>query len=158
MVERPSEVTYEQSADLGLNGMIPAAYLEDPGAALMELKQMDEDDLRNDILDDDDLGFDAVKKAEFLAALRSLKDDGTATASDPMTDLAKILGVAPGESSDVESVIHAKDAEIAVLKQQQAAKDEELARVIATKDAELQQLQAQLARLEGVPPQRETDL
>ena len=44
---------------------------------------------------------------------------------------------------------------IAVQEEQLAAKDAEVASVVAAKDKELQQLRAQLARLEGVPPQRD---
>eukprot|EP01043_Picozoa_sp_COSAG02_P059284 COSAG02_NODE_7528_length_2972_cov_3.618169_1_plen_383_part_00 len=53
----------------------------------------------------------------------------------------------------------AKDEELAkvtaVQEEQLAAKDAEVASVVAAKDKELQQLRAQLARLEGVPPQRD---
>ena len=46
-----------------------------PGSELVELKQMDEEDVTADILDDIDLGLSEAIKKEFLAAVRRLKDD-----------------------------------------------------------------------------------
>ena len=51
---------------------------------------------------------------------------------------------------DMQSEATAKDQELVAKDQELAAKDQEL----AAKDQELEQLRAQLARLEGVPPQR----
>ena len=50
-----------------------ADYLSKPGAELTELVQMDEQDLDDDILEDDDLGFDEEMKARFRAAVAELK-------------------------------------------------------------------------------------
>ena len=49
-----------------------AEYLED-GKELRDLKQMKEDDLNDDILDDDDLGFDDETKEMFREAVLALK-------------------------------------------------------------------------------------
>jgi serine/threonine protein kinase len=50
-----------------------AEYLSDPGKELTELKQMDDADLSEDILDDPSLGLDEETKAKFRAELHALK-------------------------------------------------------------------------------------
>jgi hypothetical protein len=42
------------------------------GSELDELKQIDEDDLNDDILNEDDLGFDEETKERFREAVRGL--------------------------------------------------------------------------------------
>jgi hypothetical protein len=49
-----------------------AEYLSQPGAELVELKQMDPEDLQEDILNDQDLGFDEETKTRFRAAVAEL--------------------------------------------------------------------------------------
>ena len=43
------------------------------GNELRDLKQMDEGDFNDDILNDDDLGFDEETKERFREAVRALK-------------------------------------------------------------------------------------
>jgi serine/threonine protein kinase len=120
-----------------------AEYLSNPGAELVELKQMDEEDLREDILEDEELGLDEETKARFQAAVKALqltdepavKTEDTSSGdagidADPWTELKCMLGedVGAGDSSsvsvlDLESVVQAQrekiddqEAEIAQLK------------------------------------------
>jgi hypothetical protein len=92
-----------------------------------------------------DVHAQLVEAREQLAA----KDKELAKVTAAKEKLAKELAsVVAAKDEEIASVVAAKDEEI-------AAKDEEIAGVVAAKDAELQQLRAQLARLEGVPPQRD---
>ena len=59
------------------------------------------------------------------------------------------------ELAEAWAQLAAKDEELSAKEEQLVAKDAEVASVVAAKDKELQQLRAQLARLEGVPPQRD---
>jgi hypothetical protein len=59
-----------------------AELLQD-GAELVELEQMDEDDLRDDILEDGDLALDAEGKAKFQAAVVALSEGPTKSAAEP---------------------------------------------------------------------------
>ena len=56
------------------------------------------------------------------------------------------------KNEEFAATVAAKDGELAAKDGELAAKDGEL----AAKDGELELLRAQLARLEGVPPQRRT--
>ena len=81
----PVEITYEDW--LGQLGMLDkkdalAELLQD-GAELVELEQMDEDDLRDDILEDGDLALDAEGKAKFQAAVVALSEGPTKSAAEP---------------------------------------------------------------------------
>jgi hypothetical protein len=101
-VPEPNHTLQEQSwnawlAAVGLGDMQDslADYLS-AGKELLELKQMDEDDLNEDILEDGDLGFDADAKERFRAAVAELKldadggdrsgDTASAEACDDMVD------------------------------------------------------------------------
>eukprot|EP01052_Picozoa_sp_SAG31_P026609 SAG31_NODE_2425_length_5723_cov_3.235775_2_plen_96_part_00 len=74
----PVEMTYEDW--LGQLGMLDKkdalAELLQEGAELVELEQMDEDDLRDDILEDGDLALDAEGKAKFQDAVAALSEGG----------------------------------------------------------------------------------
>eukprot|EP01046_Picozoa_sp_COSAG06_P037491 COSAG06_NODE_4236_length_4443_cov_2.395718_2_plen_488_part_00 len=92
VADEPEPEPQEQSyagwlATLGLEDMQDSLseYLSDPGKELVELAQMDEDALNEDIVEDDDLGFDADTKARFRAAVALLRtggDPSTAAAED----------------------------------------------------------------------------
>jgi hypothetical protein len=103
-VPEPNHAPQEQSWDrwlaaLGLADMQDslANYLS-AGKELLELKQMDEDDLNEDVLEDDDLGFDADAKDRFRAAVAELKSDSTTgKEADPLDALADWIAANVGE-------------------------------------------------------------
>eukprot|EP01046_Picozoa_sp_COSAG06_P026921 COSAG06_NODE_2345_length_7034_cov_87.911608_1_plen_1754_part_10 len=77
------DITYDEFlAHLGLMDKKEdlASYLSDPGAQLVELKQMDSESLDVDILEDSDLGFDEPTREKFREAVKQLeeyaKEDG----------------------------------------------------------------------------------
>eukprot|EP01046_Picozoa_sp_COSAG06_P032528 COSAG06_NODE_3258_length_5606_cov_3.545488_2_plen_441_part_00 len=77
-----SEISYDEFLEqLGLKERKEdlAEYLSEPGKELTELKQMDEDDLDGDILEDGDLGLTEDEQAKFRAAVQELKnaEEGT---------------------------------------------------------------------------------
>ena len=102
-----------------------------------------------------DVHAQLVEAREQLAA----KDKELAKVTAAKEELAKELAsVVAAKDEEIASVVAAKDEEIVAKDEEIVAKDEEIcqiASVVAAKDAELQQLRAQLARLEGVPPQRD---
>ena len=176
-----------------------AEYLTE-GGELDQLKQMDDEELDEDILDD--LGLDEETKTSFHEALRTLQqlpatdeqptDDKEVSEFDPAVVAAEreaqwpkwpalqkmlpgLRGLDEAETQTLEearlqakneefaATVAAKDGELAAKDGELAAKDEELAATVAAKDeelaakdGELELLRAQLARLEGVPPQRRT--
>jgi hypothetical protein len=93
-VPEPNHAPQEKSWDkwlaaLGLADMQDSLgdYLS-AGKELLELKQMDEDDLNEDILEDDDLSFDADAKDRFRAAVDELKSGSTTVKeADPLDAL-----------------------------------------------------------------------
>ena len=179
-----------------------AEYLTE-GGELEELKQYDEEELDEDILDG--LGLDEASKSSFHEALRTLQqlpaagepaaddkeasqfDDPAVVAAAAQTAaereaqwpkwpalqqmLPGLRGLDEAETQTLEearlqakneefaATVAAKDGELAAKDGELAAKDGELAakdEELAAKDGELELLRAQLARLEGVPPQRRT--
>ena len=120
----------------------------DEGLELQQLRKMDEDELKEDILEDDDLGLDEDTKAAFREAVAALGDDvasptaADADGDDGMDKARAIFKETLGGGGDGSS-------EVATLRQELVEKYEQLAQ----KDGELEQLRAQLERLEGVPPQ-----
>eukprot|EP01046_Picozoa_sp_COSAG06_P001620 COSAG06_NODE_54_length_27948_cov_234.398671_21_plen_488_part_00 len=69
------EISYpEFLSQLSLEGKQEelAEYLSNPGAELTELKQMETDELNDDILNDDDLGFSEAERVQFRAAVEAL--------------------------------------------------------------------------------------
>ena len=147
-----------------------AAYLGQ-GNELRELKQMDEDDLNGDILDDGDLGLDEDAKDKFRDAVVALRApaaaDGDETTEDAgggmggaWAELMAMLGAEGGTTAtaiqDLWATVADKDNIVNRLEKQAEEKDGQLAQKdgqLAQKDGELEQLRAQLERLEGVPPQ-----
>jgi len=93
-VPEPKHAPREQSwvewlAALGLAHMQDslADYLS-AGKELLELKQMGEDDLDEDVLEDDDLGFDTAAKDRFRVAVAELKSGSiTVKEADPLDAL-----------------------------------------------------------------------
>jgi serine/threonine protein kinase len=71
-----------------------AEYLSDPGQELVELKQMDQDDLQDDILDDPGLGLDEATKTKFEQELQVLKD--AAAAADEQQQQQPVSEFDPG--------------------------------------------------------------
>ena len=148
----------------------------DEGLELQQLREMDEDELKEDILEDDDLGLDEDTKAAFREAVAALGDDvasptdADADGDDGMDKARAIfketLGGGGDESSEVVTLrqdlvekdgqLAQKDGQLAVNVKEMVKKDEVIAEKdeqLAQKDGELEQLRAQLERLEGVPPQ-----
>ena len=73
--ESEPEITYgEFLAQLGMQDQkeLLAEFLSEPGAELVELKQMSLEDLDDDILQDSDLGLDGKTQAHFRAAVQAL--------------------------------------------------------------------------------------
>ena len=105
-----------------------AEYLEE-GNELRDLKQMDEDELNEDVLDDGDLGLDESVKARFRAAVAGLKGAGDVTAA-ACSALEAAAGL-PAEAASVEAM--------------QRKTNEDQAEKIA-------ELEARLAAFEGAPP------
>ena len=147
-----------------------AEYLTE-GAELDQLKQMDEDELDEDILDD--LGLDEETKNAFhekLQALKNAQADDKQQVSQVGLDVVDAAARAAAEKWPTLQMmlpgLRGLKDEAQTLEEALAAKEEELAakdKTLATKDAalaadkerhreELEQLRAQLARLEGVPP------
>jgi hypothetical protein len=124
---------------------------ETPPLEKLETMLAEEEEDLQDMLDE---LFEGDKEAQtkFRDAVAVLKEDGkqraaaaaAAAASDPWTELRQVLGNnTDGESKDMESIVRAKDEEI-------ATKDG----VIAAKDVELEKLRARLAVLgEAAPPE-----
>jgi hypothetical protein len=127
-----------------------AEYLSKPGNELVELKQMSEEDLDGDILEDDDLGFDEDTKARFRSAVAELREDKGADAApvvscSPRTALEIAVGLR-AEAQTVESMqqlLDAKGQQMAANVTARAEKDAE----IAEKDMEMAQCQRELAKL-----------
>ena len=177
---------------------------KDSNGKLEELKQYDEDDLEEEILDE--LELDEETKAIFHEQLKALKHSGVVADEqqvsefDPaavnaaaraaaeheeqwpkwpalQTMLPGLRGLHEAAAQTLEEALAAKDIALACavaakdeeLANALTAKEGELASVVAAKDlelvaqagelagalAELEQLRAQLGRIEGVPPQRE---
>ena len=85
-------------------------------------------------------------------------DDARPDVRAQLAEARAQLAAAQAKDEELASVVAAKDEELAAKDEELAAKYEELAAKdegMAAKDDELQQLRAQLARLEGVPPQRD---
>eukprot|EP01046_Picozoa_sp_COSAG06_P006835 COSAG06_NODE_326_length_17450_cov_287.265921_10_plen_285_part_00 len=179
-VEPQSEITYDEflgQLNLDHRKGDLAEYLSNPGSELQELKQMCDDELYDDILSDDDLGFDHETRTKFAEAVCALREspkppplEGTLVAT-PKDQLFEVLDIKVGtdtaeaqrdraivERDQAFAKLAEKDEELAekdraIVERDQAfaklaEKDEEL----AEKDEELEQLRAQLERLEGVSP------
>eukprot|EP01046_Picozoa_sp_COSAG06_P092014 COSAG06_NODE_38263_length_425_cov_1.104294_1_plen_119_part_10 len=104
-----------------------AEYLSKPGNELVELKQMSEEDLDGDILDDDDLEFDEDTKSRFRSAVAKLREDKGADA-EPVVSCSPraALEIAVGlrvEVQTVESMQQLLDAAAA----REAEKDQQMA-------------------------------
>eukprot|EP01046_Picozoa_sp_COSAG06_P012520 COSAG06_NODE_738_length_12674_cov_107.030934_3_plen_434_part_00 len=104
-----------------------AEYLSKPGNELVELRQMSEEDLDGDILEDDDLGFDEDTKARFRSAVAQLREDTDADAEpvvscSPHTALEIAVGLR-AEVQTVESMQQLLDAAAA----REAEKDQQMA-------------------------------
>ena len=152
-----------------------AEYLSKPGNELVELKQMSEEDLDGDILEDDDLGFDEDTKVRFRSAVAQLREDkGADSDAEPVASCSPrtALEIAVGLRAEVQTVesmqqlldvaaareaakdqqlaanvteMAEKDAEIAEKEQQMAKKDAEKATEMAAKDAEMAEKDQQMA-------------
>ncbi len=97
--EQPEEILSYDGL-LGKLGLLDkkeelAEYLSNPGAELTELLQMDEVDLREDILEDGDLGLTPEQQDEFCAAVEELRRQSEPGGADGDSD-----GVAVDSSSE----------------------------------------------------------
>ena len=101
-----------------------------------------------------------IQVSEYPSIQQALETVG----EEPDCDRHGNASVTIESSEAVEVSTHERDihlelaeawAQLAAKDEELAAKDAEVASVVAAKDKELQQLRAQLARLEGVPPQRD---
>jgi hypothetical protein len=131
---------------LGLQGKREALaeYLED-GNELRDLKQMDVDDLDDDILNDDDLGLDKDQKAAFRAAVAALRD----MAAEKMREMAAAAAAENAGASTVDG----RDTAWAELQKLignagQVASSEERLRM-AEKDLERAQADLQSTKMQG---------
>jgi serine/threonine protein kinase/ankyrin repeat protein len=121
-VPEPNHAPQEQSWDawlaaLGLGDMQDSLgdYLS-AGKELLELKQMDDDDLSEDILEDGDLGFDADAKERFRAAVAELKlgadggdSNGATATAEACGDLVDWIRAEVGSVQKVRAVQAAYD-------------------------------------------------
>jgi hypothetical protein len=154
------ELTYDEF--LGQLGLADkkdelAEYLS-PGAELVELKQMDPEDLQEDILNDQDLGFDEETKTRFRAAVAELsgsdggEGDGDDEEEEKSASACATLEAAaalPAEALTVESMQKLIDTATAEKDAAVAEKDAAVTAAVA----EIAQLRARLAAFEGMPPQ-----
>ena len=145
---KPKESYDDWLANLGLhNYKDELAHCGlDEGLELQQLREMDDSDLNDDILSDEDLGLDDDAKTRFRVAVSELASSSTVGASsdsvvtDDGPSRMRLVSMLP--KSGTEELLAAKDDELATQ-----------ARQLAQKDEELEQLRAQLERLDGVPPQ-----
>jgi hypothetical protein len=167
----PTEITYEDW--LGQLGMLDkkdalAELLQD-GAELVELEQMDEDDLRDDILEDGDLALDAEGKANFQDAVAALSGgptksaaepepepmvgtEGSAIGNVPWHELCDLLGV---QDDDVLEAGKSEDPRLLRLRADLSETSmETVEEVLQEKDERIAALEATVARLQGQPAPR----
>ena len=119
-----------------------AEYLSEPGAELTELKQMEPEDLDEDVLNDDELGFDEDTKARFRAAVIELRDSSgcggeAGKGEKPADACAALEAVArlPTEVQTVESMQKLLDSTAAENNAVVAEKDKLIAELEAKLDA-----------------------
>ena len=144
-----------------------AEYLSQPGAELVELKQMDPEDLQEDILNDADLDFDEDTKTRFRAAVAELNgsDGGEGAGDDPEEEKSasacaalEVAAALPAEALTVESMQKLIDTATAEKDVAMAEKDAAVAEKDAAvaekeaKDKRIAELEARLAAFEDTPP------
>ena len=110
-----------------------AEYLSQPGAELVELKQMDPEDLQEDILNDQDLGFDEETKVRFRAAVAELNG-------------SRVGGGEGGDDDEEETSASA----CAALEAAAALPEEVL--TVESMQKRIAELEARLAAFEDTPP------
>eukprot|EP01046_Picozoa_sp_COSAG06_P011644 COSAG06_NODE_668_length_13234_cov_75.848268_2_plen_496_part_00 len=147
-----------------------AEYLSKPGDELTELRQMDEQDLDDDILEDGDLGFDEEMKARFRAAVAELKQTGADPAGGQAGGAAASGAVADakgngGACAALEALLDLPaDAHTQAMQAVEAERDtlmSERDAALSARDAsvserdaalsEVAELKARLAAFEGTP-------
>jgi hypothetical protein len=123
-----------------------AEYLSTPGKELVEIKQMDKDELDEDILDD--IGFDEATKARFQAAVAELNDSsggggevGGETESGGACAALQAAAALPAEALTAESMQKRIDTATA---EKDAA--------VTEKDKVIAELEARLAAFEDTTP------
>ena len=141
------ELSYEEF--LGQLGLADkkdelAEYLS-PGAELVELKQMDPEDLQEDILNDQDLGFGEETKTRFRAAVAELNGSSG--------------GGGAGEEEEEKSASACAALEAAAALPAEALTVESMQKLIdiataekEVKDKRIAELEARLATFEDTPP------
>jgi serine/threonine protein kinase len=153
----PNHAPQEQSWDewlaaLGLADMQDSLgdYLS-AGKELLELKQMDEEDLNEDVLEDNDLDFDADAKDRFRAAVDELKSGGsTVQEADPLDALMEWIAANVGEKEARAVRAAGTSASAQDLREQLQAKDAELTEVKRQRDDALAKTRGH--RNSGTPP------
>jgi serine/threonine protein kinase len=155
------ELSYEEF--LGQLGLADkkdalAEYLSNPGAELVELKQMPPEDLDEDVLNDGDLGFDEETKARFRAAVAGLngsgggEGDGNDEEDEKSASACAALEVAaalPAETLTVESMQKLIDTAMAAKDAAVAAAEEKVRQAEAEAAAKTQQLEEKTAATEA---------
>eukprot|EP01046_Picozoa_sp_COSAG06_P019346 COSAG06_NODE_1376_length_9648_cov_67.818096_3_plen_356_part_00 len=159
-LEQPAVVTYDSFvAKLGLQDKtsLLAEYLSCPGSELLELKQMDEADLREDILEDADLGLTPEQQGEFCAAVEELHHQPQKTGVDadsPSTGNTLVDLSSEGAWVALTARLGSatRDDEVSALRQERDAALEERDDALERDKASLAELAELRSRLEGPSP------